>query len=94
MSQKLFKARHAQGDVVEGYCLSASDGFSARYDLDRINGTFSRPSHKLFGESYKDQILVLEQGKIIEKGTHQSLMEQGGFYKALNEMQFDPKKSG
>lgn len=63
MSQKLFKARHAQGDVVEGYCLSASDGFSARYDLDRINGTFSRPSHKLFGKSYNDMILVLDTAK-------------------------------
>jgi predicted aconitase with swiveling domain len=63
MSQTLFTARHAQGDVVEGYCLSASDGFSARYDLDRINGTFSRPSHKLFGESYKDKILVLDTAK-------------------------------
>ena len=63
MNQKLFKAQHAQGDVVEGYCLSASDGFSARYDLDRINGTFSRPSHKLFGKSYNDMILVLDTAK-------------------------------
>ena len=49
-------------------------------------------AHRLSTIRKADQILVLEQGKIIEKGTHQSLMEQGGFYKALNEMQFDPKK--
>lgn len=63
MSQILFKAKHAQGDMVEGVCLSASDGFSARYDLDRINGKFSRPSHKLFGESYNNKILVLDTAK-------------------------------
>lgn len=50
-------------------------------------------AHRLSTIRKADQILVLEKGKIIEKGTHQSLMEQGGFYKALNEMQFDPKKS-
>ena len=49
-------------------------------------------AHRLSTIRKANQILVLEQGKIIEKGTHQSLMEQGGFYKALNEMQFDPKK--
>ncbi|MEY3619717.1 MAG: hypothetical protein RLZZ391_83 [Bacteroidota bacterium] len=49
-------------------------------------------AHRLSTIRKADQILVLEQGKIIEKGTHQSLMEQGGFYKALNEMQLDPKK--
>ena len=49
-------------------------------------------AHRLSTIRKADQILVLERGKIIEKGTHQSLMEQGGFYKALNEMQFDPKK--
>lgn len=63
MSQKIFNAKHAQGEIVEGICLSASDGFSARYDLDRINGTFSRPSHKLFGESYNNKILVLDTAK-------------------------------
>ena len=59
----IYYAKHALGNIVEGECLFASDGFSARYDLDRINGTFSRPSHKLFGQSYKDKILVLDTAK-------------------------------
>jgi predicted aconitase with swiveling domain len=63
MSGKIYKARHAQGDDIEGECLSASDGFSARYDLDRLKGVFSRPAHKLFGQSYKDKILVLDAAK-------------------------------
>ena len=63
MSKKIYKAKHALGDSIEGVCLSAADGFSARYDLDRIKGVFSRPSHKLFGQSYKDKILVLDAAK-------------------------------
>ncbi|MBJ7379728.1 MAG: DUF126 domain-containing protein [Polynucleobacter sp.] len=63
MSQTIFKAIHAQGDVVEGICLTAADGFSARYDLDRLKGTFSRPSHKLFGKEYNNMILVLDTAK-------------------------------
>lgn len=51
------------GPVVEGEALVADDNFSARYDLDRINGTFSRPQHKLCGQSYKDKILVLNTAK-------------------------------
>ena len=41
----------------------AYDGFSARYDLDRISGTFSRPTHKLVGQSYIDKILILDTAK-------------------------------
>ena len=33
---KVFKARHAMGGKVRGTALVANDGFSARYDLDRI----------------------------------------------------------
>lgn len=51
------------GADVEGEALVANDNFSARYDLDRINGVFSRPQHKLVGQSYKDKILVLNTAK-------------------------------
>jgi uncharacterized protein len=63
LSGKIYKAKHAQGESIEGVCLSAADGFSARYDLDRLKGVFSRPAHKLFGQSYKDKILVLDAAK-------------------------------
>ena len=43
--------------------MVASDGFSARYDLDRIAGVFSRPAHKLAGRSYVGKILVLDTAK-------------------------------
>ena len=56
-------ARHAIGKPVAGQALVAHDGFSARYDLDRIGGTFSRPTHKLAGQSYVGKILVLDTAK-------------------------------
>ena len=58
-----FIARHALGEPVRGQALVARDGFSARYDLDRIRGVFSRPSHKLAGQSYVGRILVLDVAK-------------------------------
>ena len=63
MSGKIFKARHAMGSTVRGAALVAKDGFSARYDLDRIKGVFSRPAHKLAGQSYVGRILVLDTAK-------------------------------
>jgi predicted aconitase with swiveling domain len=63
MTAKVFKARHAMGGIVRGTALVAHDGFSARYDLDRIKGVFSRPSHKLAGQSYVGKILVLDTAK-------------------------------
>ena len=60
---KAFVARQAMGNKVRGQALVARDGFSARYDLDRIGGTFSRPSHKLAGQSYVGRILVLDTAK-------------------------------
>ena len=51
------------GPAVEGEALVADDNFSARYDLDRLKGVFSRPGHKLAGQSYKDRILVFNTAK-------------------------------
>ncbi len=58
-----FKARHGIGVKVSGQALVAHDGFSARYDLDRIAGIFSRPGHKLVGQSYVGRVLVLDTAK-------------------------------
>ena len=63
MTAKVFRARHAMGSRVRGPTLVAHDGFSARYDLDRNAGIFSRPSHKLAGQSYIGKILVLDTAK-------------------------------
>ena len=51
------------GPAVEGVALVAQDNFSARYDLDRKKGIFSRPSHALAGQSYDGRILVLNDAK-------------------------------
>jgi uncharacterized protein len=63
MTQKIFYAAAGMGRKVRATALVASDGFSARYDLDRIVGVFSRPEHKLAGESYVDRVLVLDAAK-------------------------------
>jgi predicted aconitase with swiveling domain len=63
MSAKIFYAAAGMGRRVQAPALVASDGFSARYDLDRIAGVFSRPEHKLAGQSYRGRVLVLDTAK-------------------------------
>ena len=60
---KIFKCHKGIGPKVQGEALVADDNFSARYDLDRIKGVFSRPQHKLAGKSYDQKILVLNTAK-------------------------------
>ena len=62
-SGRVLTARHAMGNKSSGEALVAKDGFSARYDLDRIAGIFSRAAHKLAGQSYVGRILVLDTAK-------------------------------
>ena len=45
-------------------------------------------AHRLSTIQNADQIIVLDQGKIIEKGSHQELLAQNGQYKRLFELQF------
>ena len=59
----LLRCHKGIGPVVTGTALVAADNFSARYDLDRHKGVFSRPSHKLAGQNYVDRILVLDTAK-------------------------------
>jgi subfamily B ATP-binding cassette protein MsbA len=45
-------------------------------------------AHRLSTVQRADQILVLEKGRIVERGTHQSLLESQGLYRRLHELQF------
>ena len=46
-------------------------------------------AHRLSTIRSADHILVLDGGKVVEQGTHESLMAKGGFYKKLYQAQFD-----
>jgi hypothetical protein len=59
----LLRCHKGIGPAVTGTALVAADNFSARYDLDRHKGVFSRPTHKLAGQSYVARILVLDTAK-------------------------------
>ncbi len=63
MTGTIFYATAGMGRKVRAQALVANDGFSARYDLDRIRGVFSRPEHKLAGESYRGRVLILDAAK-------------------------------
>src|SRR5215217_7364218 len=46
------------GPRAEGEALVSQHGFSARYDLNRKTGVFSRETHDLFGQSVVGKVLV------------------------------------
>ncbi len=46
-------------------------------------------AHRLATVLKADRILVLDQGRIVEEGTHQSLIRHGGIYAKLARLQFD-----
>jgi ABC-type multidrug transport system fused ATPase/permease subunit len=44
-------------------------------------------THQLIGLEDVDEILVLNRGRVIERGTHAELLEGDGLYRRLWEMQ-------
>lgn len=44
-------------------------------------------AHRLSTIRHADEILVLQQGKIVERGRHEELIARNGFYKKLVELQ-------
>jgi len=58
--------------------------------LDRVmrGRTVFVIAHRLSTIRNADQILVLDHGDIVERGTHEDLLAQGGYYRQLYEIQF------
>lgn len=71
---------------------SSLDTESERLVQDAINNLMNNRTsiviaHRLSTIRHADEIIVLQKGEIVERGTHDSLMVQNGFYKRLVDMQ-------
>lgn len=57
--------------------------------LDRLmsSRTTIAIAHRLSTIKNCDEILVMQEGKIVERGTHEALVKMGGYYKKLEDMQ-------
>jgi ABC-type multidrug transport system fused ATPase/permease subunit len=76
----LDEATSALDSPTEGRILKALDRFTS-------NRTVLTVAHRLSSVVHADQILVMDQGKIIERGTHQHLLQANGRYTSMWQMQ-------
>ncbi|HKZ18143.1 MAG TPA: lipid A export permease/ATP-binding protein MsbA [Geobacteraceae bacterium] len=72
---------------------SALDTESEQMVQNALNNLMSNRTtfviaHRLSTILHADKIIVIDRGEIIETGTHQELLEHGGLYRKLYEMQF------
>ncbi|RVU84866.1 lipid A export permease/ATP-binding protein MsbA [Leucothrix sargassi] len=95
--QRLAIARAILSDapiLILDEATSALDTQSERYiqaALDELlkGRTTFMIAHRLTTIEQADKILVMDQGHIVESGTHEALIEQNGVYAALQHMQTD-----
>jgi ATP-binding cassette subfamily B protein len=59
------------------------------HNLSRFPCTQIIIAHRLSTVRHADQILVLDQGHIVERGTHEELLRRGGFYARLIQSQVE-----
>ncbi len=72
--------------------LSAVDGKTEANIIDHLkqvrkHKTTFIAAHRLSAVEHADLIIVLDEGKVVEKGTHQQLMEINGWYAAQFQLQ-------
>ena len=78
-------------------CLSAVDTETEELILNNLfevskNKTTIIVSHRVSSAKNADLILILDEGQIIQQGTHNELLSQNGYYKNLYEKQLSEKE--
>jgi ATP-binding cassette subfamily B multidrug efflux pump len=70
-------------------CLSAVDAATEREILNQLKQVIREKtaliiSHRVSSVQMADEIIVLHEGEIIERGTHETLVGKGGYYHAMH----------
>ncbi|WP_435577769.1 ABC transporter ATP-binding protein [Gilvibacter sp.] len=78
-------------------CLSAVDteteeAILSNLELATQDCTTLIVSHRVSSAKTADQIIVLDEGQILQRGTHQELLSQEGYYKELYQKQLAEKE--
>lgn len=79
-------------------CLSAVDTETENRILERLNDqsqdqTTIIVSHRISTIRNAEKIIVINQGEIIEKGSHESLLKNKGFYYQMHQQQLSEESS-
>jgi ATP-binding cassette, subfamily B, bacterial MsbA len=51
-------------------------------------------AHRLSTVQQAHSILVMQEGRIVQRGGHDELLDEGGLYRHLHDLQFDPEAVG
>lgn len=79
-------------------CLSAVDTYTEEVIMKNLESFLEKRTaiilgHRISSVKYADRILVLDKGTIVEEGTHNDLIQLGGFYSRIHETQLTKEKT-
>ena len=79
-------------------CLSAVDTETEEAIMEKFNSisknkTVIIVSHRVSSAKHADNIIVLDEGRIIQQGKHRELISKDGYYKSLYEKQLKSKEN-
>src|SRR5690554_3740948 len=78
-------------DSLSAVDTETEEAILQNLDKETQNKTTFIVSHRVSAARNADKIIVLDEGKIIQKGTHNQLLSEEGYYKNLYEKQLSEK---